>query len=184
MVREERAPRGRLETWRADVERIEGELREKGTKFPTFETERTWIELEIAQRREGLGLDGSHVLSKVERAWRRSEEQREDEIPPSGPLAELEVRLRARETDAALEELGRLRREDFNHVIDAIGLMTTHGEIAARGGRIEEAIRLFECALDGYVMYASGASSGAEGIARTQDIKDMKERISLLKVRR
>ena len=89
--------------------------------------------------------------------------------------------LRDRRTDAALAELARVRRQDYNNVIDAIGLMIQHGEIAAREKRVDEATRLFECALAGYVMFASSASSGGEGMARTADVIEMKARISRLK---
>lgn len=140
---EEKAPRGRLDTWRADVVRIENELRAKGSTHPSFD----------------------------------------DEIPPAGPLAEVELRLRARETEAALSELERMRAADFNHVIDAIGLLVKHAGIAEREERVGEAIRLLEWALQGYEMYASGASSGGEGMARMEDVKDMRARISRLKVR-
>lgn len=183
VFREELAPRGRLDTWRADVARIEGELRAKGIEFPPFETERAWIALEIADKREGLGVDITRKLSKVERAWRAYEERVDEEVPPSGPLAEVERLLRERRTDDALTELARLAKAGWNVVIDAIGLLSAHGEKAVREKRLPEAIRLLECALEGYVGFAAGSTSGGEGMARMVDVERMRARVALLKGR-
>ena len=178
LVREERAPRGRAETWRADTVRIESELTAKGTAFPSFETEKAWIELELAQKREGLGVDRSKKLSKIERAWLAHENRRDEEVPPSGPLAEVDRLLRERKTDAALAELARVRRNDGNLVIDAIGLMSMHGEIAAREKRFDEARALLARALEGYEYILSGSSNQGEAENNRRDVTRMRERLN------
>ena len=181
IVREERGPRGRLDTWRADAARIENELNEKKLQFPREETERAWIELEIAQKREGLGVDRRTKLSQLEREWLAYEDRCAEDIPTSGELAPLEELLRAQHFDEAIDELARLRAKDTNLIIDAIGLTERYGEQAAAAGRHSHAVALLGFALDGYRMHASGSTSGGDGMERMLDVRRLQERLAALR---
>ena len=178
VVREEGAPRGRLETWQADLARIEGELSTQRRPFPPFEAERTWIALERAQKREGLGVDVTRTLSKTEEAWRIHENAMAAEIPPNGPLAEVDALLRERAIDRALAALTLLRQADGNVIIDAIGLMQEHGEIAVRENRFAEAGLLLARALEGYELLLSSSQNQGEAASRVGDVERMRARVA------
>ena len=167
VFREERAPRGRLELWRVDEAKIESEV--KGP-FPSRAAERAWIAQEMA------GVDGMQRA----RAWLDWAMACEEEVTPAGPLAVLETALRARDTAAAVLELAALRARDVGLIVDAIGLLERYGERAAREDRRADAKELLRFALEGYEIFASWSTSGAEGMGRMVDVHRLRERLSSL----
>jgi hypothetical protein len=105
------------------------------------------------------------------------------EVPPSGPLAEVDRLLHARRTDDALAELERVAKQDWNLVVDAIGLLSAQGEEGAAreapaGGR--SAVR---GAIEGHIGFAAGSTGAGEGMGRMVDVDRMRVRVAELKGR-
>lgn len=85
-------------------------------------------------------------------------------------VIEVERLIRAeRWTDA----IAAAKALEPNHLIDAIGYMSRGVELAPR----VHAIALQELVVLAYVIYASGSSSGGEGLARTADVERERARL-------
>lgn len=76
------------------------------------------------------------------------------------------------EAAAALEQLGN---ENGNYLVDAIGIAHDGAKAAHQQGALLQARRLLELVIRGYELYASGATSGAEGLGRMHDVERMRK---------
>jgi hypothetical protein len=156
----ERRKRGaRTDAYVAATKRLEAELRARGIQFPK--------------------------AGRTTPAWTQA---CEDELPPeewrtelgqriAPEVAAVEHMLRAGRFDEAIAALERVRATDANNLIDAIGIAENGATRARRAGARAQAIALLRLAHDGYVWYASGASSGGEGMARMLDVERIRDRI-------
>lgn len=72
----------------------------------------------------------------------------------------------------AVTALGRLPVCDL---VDAIGIAHSGAQAAQAAGKFASARQLMEFAIRGYEIYASSASSGAEGLGRMAAVEEMRE---------
>ncbi len=82
---------------------------------------------------------------------------------------------RAGRFDDAIAALERLGSENGNYLVDAIGIAHDGARAARQQGAMIQARRLLELVIRGYELYASGATSGAEGLGRMHDVERMRQ---------
>lgn len=94
----------------------------------------------------------------------------------AGPeLIAIEKACRDARYDDAVAALGNLQAYDL---VDAIGIAYAGAKAAQAAGQYAAARRLMELAIRGYELYASSASSGAEGLGRMAAVKEMREELA------
>jgi uncharacterized protein YqcC (DUF446 family) len=151
-----------------------------GARQATYAEVIAWLESQLRAR----GVDVSDTNGV---AWLRACEL---EIPAGfnarnelgEPLAddviEVERLIRAERWTDAVAALEALRSSDYNKLIDAIGYASSGAMLAKRAGRRADAIAMQRLLVAAYEYYASGASSGGEGMTRTLDVE--RERAKLV----
>lgn len=94
----------------------------------------------------------------------------------AGPeLIAIEKACRDARYDDAIAALGNLQAYDL---VDAIGIAYPGAKAAQAAGQFAVARRLMELAIRGYELYASSASSGAEGLGRMAAVEQMREELA------
>ena len=140
---------------------IEQQLRANGVEPVTPEHERNpaWVracELEIPPG----------FLAKNERGE-----------PLSDDVIEVQRLARAERWADAAAQLEKLRAADYNLLFDAVGYAEDAVERARRAGHHREAIAIMRLVVDAYRFYASGATSGGEGMARMEDVRRAEQKL-------
>ncbi|MBA3393908.1 MAG: hypothetical protein H0T89_14770 [Deltaproteobacteria bacterium] len=97
--------------------------------------------------------------------------------PLSDDVIEVERRVRAGRWDDAVAQLRALRAGAANKFIDAIGYASRGAELARATGHREAALAMQALVVDAYVIWASGSTSGAEGMGRTADVERERQRL-------
>jgi hypothetical protein len=134
-----------------------------------------WLE----QQLRAAGIEPAPIERAEDPAWIRACEL---ELPPGfgardeygKPLADdvIEVERIARTerwADVAAY-LDTLRLRDYGKLWDAVGFAEDAADRAHRAGHRAEALAIMRLVEDAYRYYASGASSGGEGLARMQGV--------------
>lgn len=91
--------------------------------------------------------------------------------PPREEVIEVERLARAERWDDLLCQLDTLGKKDPNQLFDSVGSIERGAERAHETGCSEQALALLKFAEKAYAIYASGATSGGEGIARMADVE-------------
>lgn len=154
-----RASRVRVPNFEASIERLERALREHGIWFPPPDREATngrWQRELVLERPPGVG------------------ERNELGLRLTADVIEVERLLRDARWDDAIAALQRLGSTDF---VDAIGYAARGVDRALAMERRDVAIALQALVVQGYVIYASWSTSGAEGMMRTGDVDRERERL-------
>ncbi len=89
-------------------------------------------------------------------------------LPPE--LIEVERLVRAERFSDAARAMERIS-DDGNQLMDGIGIAERGANVAWERGEPDAAIALLRLAKLGYQAYASGATSGAEGMGRMVDVE-------------
>ena len=143
-----------------------------GARHATYREGITWIE-------QQLRAAGIEPPPSTNAAWDRACEL---EIPPGflatnelgQPLAdaviEVERLVRAERWADAATQLEQLRATDYNLLFDAVGYAEAGAALARRAGAHDAALTMMRLVVEAYEYYASGASSGGEGMARMADV--------------
>jgi tetratricopeptide (TPR) repeat protein len=161
LAADRRASGARVAAYAQAVEAVERELTTRGIPFPPAdrnERDKRWLracELEIPPEFGARNEYGQ---------------------PLADAVIEIERRIRAERWDDAVAALQALRA-DPNNFIDAIGFASHGAELARQAGQREVAIELQRLVVEAYVIYASGASSGAEGMGRMADVERERARL-------
>lgn len=97
--------------------------------------------------------------------------------PLADDVIEIERLVRAERWDDAVAALRALAMTDSNKLIDAIGYASRGAERARAARHRDAAYALQEIVIQAYVVWASGASSGAEGMGRMGDVERERARL-------
>jgi len=161
LAADRRASGARVEEYTQAVETFERELTNRGIPFPPAtrnDRDKRWLracELELPP-----GFGARNELGQ----------------PLADEVIEIERRIRAERWDDAVSAMQALRA-DQNKFIDAIGFASHGAELARNAGHLWPAIQLQRLVVDAYIMYASGATSGGEGMARMADVDRERARL-------
>lgn len=151
---------------RADDQRGGGERRALHVEAETW----------LVQQLRADGVEPPPPGGEENDAWRRACEL---ELPPgfmarnemgepfADDVVEVERLVRAGRWREVAQQLARLAARDMDELFDAVGYAARGADLAYRAGHREEAIAIQQRVVDAYRWYASGASSGGEGMART-----------------
>jgi tetratricopeptide (TPR) repeat protein len=142
----------------------------------------TWLE----QQLRAAGIEPPPPEAKVGVAWARA---RELEIPAGflardefgEPLADevIEVERLVR-AERWADVVAQLQKLDGNARFDAVGYAEEGAKRARRAGHRTEAFAIMELVVDAYRGYASGATSGGEGMARMAEVAQAQARLVAL----
>jgi tetratricopeptide (TPR) repeat protein len=144
-----------------------------------------WIE----QQLRAAGIEPISPGRESKPGWRRACEL---ELPPGflarneagQPLAddviEVERLVRVERWSDAVAQLDKLRASDYGKLFDAVGFAENGADLARRAGAHAEAVALMTLVVDAYTYYASGATSGGEGMARMLDVKRTRAKLAEL----
>lgn len=132
----------------------------------------SWLEARL----RAAGVEPPPPGEEDERRWQRACER---ELPPglldrnelgerlADDVIEVERLVRAERWDDVVRQLESLQRSDGNKLLDAAGYAERGAELARAAGHQREALAIMKLVVDAYRFWASGASSGAEGLGRT-----------------
>jgi tetratricopeptide (TPR) repeat protein len=138
-----------------------------------------WIE----QQLRAAGIEPIPAEHKATAAWRRACELEipagflaRDELgrPLSDDVIEVERLVRAERWADAVAQLEKLSASGR---FDAVGYAEEGASRARAAGHRAEAIALMRLVVDAYRYYASGATSGGEGMARMADVERAEQRL-------
>jgi tetratricopeptide (TPR) repeat protein len=160
---------------------LETEERNQGGRVKTYQETVDWLHKALTTA--GVDVPPGEFEERDPR-WQR---EREYEIPPGfqarneygEPLAEetLEVErlIRAQRWDDAVNQLEKLKTIHDNKFFDAMGFAERGSRLARDAGAKEAGRKLLQLCLEGHQWYASGASSGSEGMGRMYDVDRISE---------
>jgi uncharacterized protein YqcC (DUF446 family)/Tfp pilus assembly protein PilF len=152
-----------------------------GGREATYTEAMTWLESQL----QAQGVERKDATTPER--WARA---REREIPAgfnaknewgepfADEVIEVERLLRDDRWADAVAAVDKLKRTDQNKLIDAIGYASWGAKRAWRAGAHDEAIAMQSLVVDAYVSYASGASSGAEGMGRIADVERERKKLA------
>ena len=98
--------------------------------------------------------------------------------PLADDVIEVERLVRAERWADAHAQLEKLRASDYNKLFDAVGYGEDAAKRARRAGHHREAVAMMRLVLEAYRYWASGSSSGGEGMARMADVRRVADKLA------
>jgi hypothetical protein len=150
-----------------------------GARRATYVEGIAWIE----QQLRAAGIDPA----ETGQAWARACELEipagflaKDEFgrPLPDDVIEVERLVRAERWADAVAQLDKLRAESYSKLFDAAGYAEAGAGRARRAGHPAEALAMMRLVVEAYRYYASGASSGGEGMARMADVRRVEQKLA------
>ncbi|MEP6862440.1 MAG: YqcC family protein [Deltaproteobacteria bacterium] len=143
----------------------------------------TWIE----QQLRAAAIEPVSGEREREEAWMRACEleipagflaKNECGEPLADDVVEVERLVRAERWADAAAQLEKLRASDYNKLFDAVGYAEAGAKRARHAGQHAEAIAMMRLVVEAYRYYASGATSGGEGMARMADVDRVRAKLA------
>ena len=152
-----------------------------GARASTYQEAMKWLESQL--RAKGVEPPDDFASAAWERACELEIPPERTLFTPTGAaldpeLIAIEKLVRQDRFDEALAALALLRAKDSWLLVDALPITLRAADWARHLGAKQQAVELLRFAVDGCRVFASGASSGAEGLGRMHDVEQVEKKLA------
>jgi hypothetical protein len=154
--------------WRSFTAANEADQKGGGRRAQTYREALQWLEAPL--KALGARVPPSERDCELERpAGFEAFDWRGD--PLADDVVEVERLLRSQRWSDAVMQLEQLRAKSWDHMFEAVRFAEPGARLARAAGASDEGRAMLELVLNAYEWFASGASSGAEGLGRMVEVE-------------